>query len=329
MKPTIIGGGDVSKPTVISITTAESKQTALPTPTVIQGTESISHAPTAITPTVEKPSAMPGQIRKRIAISKDALRKKLGSSDAILQYAISIIESINQDELTSSTAVLWGQSIQERHNLLVENSLKLAQSEVVVSATQHLHRMIQILSSIDLNLIFTAPTGFIANMLRKRNDKIDTPEEFDAALIELGQLAELMKKRINELIALRTELEKNSSEIEKVGDTIESFMIAALTLADYFNTENSRPDIFACFEQRAMSLTTTLGHIRTGSSMRSLHIEHPIKLTTLIQETVFNTLPNWMTSVAALRTALDDKKPNPTEMSEFSRQLKTIIQKLS
>lgn len=334
MKPTIIGGGDVPKPTVIHATQMPAHVEHSPTPaqhppTVINtGTKSEDIQLPLISPVV-KPSIMPGTTRKRIDIQKADLRKKVNSSDSTLDCAIRIIESTNQDDVTTNTAVLWGQQAQEKHNSLIETSLKLAQSEVVLSTTTNLNRAIQILTKIELETIFSKPANFVVGMLRKRNDKIDSEEELDEALRELSQLTGLMKERITELLQLRTSLEINSKEIAEAGNEIESFMIAALALADYFSTKESRLDISTCFQTRAESLTVTLGLIRSSGSMRTLHIEQPMRLTTLIQETVFNTLPSWMTSVTALRSTLHSKQPNPTEVSEISRILKTIIQKLS
>ena len=328
MKPTIIGSGDggakpLPKPTTIGIRNASASKL----PTVIGLTPP---QPATVVVRVEKPSAIPGTTRKRIPATREILKQKHRPKDSVLDEAIRIIETTNQDELTLSKAILWGQPLQEQHNALVSESLTLAQSEVVSTVTGHVHRMMEILGDIQLEEVFEKGVGFIANALRKASKEIDTPEELDGAMREIEQLSGLMRGRINELVTLREKLESNSKQIEALGDNVEASMVAALAVADHFNLQLSRLDMSERLQERAASLTVTLGQIRSNGLMRNTHIEQPMNLTTLVQNVVFTTLPSWMTSVAALRMALHgNKKPNPTEVSEISRVLKTIIRNLS
>lgn len=343
MTPTRIGGasglpedenssvqtGHPASPTKISA----GDQTSAAVPTII----SSSPKPTAIPSGIDKerasalpvttPSIMPGTKRERIPVDKENLKKRHGVKDSIIDAAMKIVEAINQNNLTHRDALLWGQPLQAEYQTLVSEGLSLAQSETITITNGHLNRILVVMGLIELDKIFKVG-GTIARLFRKATEAIDTPEEFDGALRELGQLSKLLGEKIDDLITLRSKLEQNSIQIDRVGDEIEISLIAAQIFADFFN-KISQTDTAVCLEERIASLTATLGQIRSSGPMRKMQIEQPMNLTTLIQNTVFNTLTSWMTSATALRMALHGRqKPNPTEVSEISRILQTIQQTL-
>ena len=312
MKPTIIGNGDSSpkkKPTVIG-------STPPPPAKVVE---------------VKKPSVsvIPGKMRNRIPATRESLKQKHQLKDSVLDKAIQIIQNTNQDELTLSNVVFWGQNLQEQHNALVNETLRLAQSEVVSTVTGHVYRMLEILGDIQLEKVFEEKPSFLSGVFRKNSEEIDSPEELDEALREIEQLSKLLHERISELVILREKLESNSKQLQELGDEIEASLVSAMEIADYFNQNLSEKDMAARLQERANSLTLTLGQIRSDGLMRNSHIEQPMNLTSLVQEVVLNTLPTWITNVTAMRMALHGKhKPNPTDVSEISRTMKTIIRKL-
>ncbi len=343
MKPTRIGGADdgseiekpsvrrLPSPTKISVISEESKPTAMPAsaPDVRS-----AKAPTAISvepPTIQRinaPSSIPGTVRKRIPVDRTELMKRHGANAEIIDAAMEIIATFNHEAFALDDALLWGQKLQARHSALVSEALTHAKSETVAVVGGHLHRLMTILGQIELEKIFTGQRNIVAQMIRKASEKIDTACELDQALREIEQLSKLLQGQIEDLLALRSKMEQNSTEIERTGNDIQSSMIAAQTIAEFLVTI-SRSDIAACLEERAVSLAVTLGHIRSSSSMRKSHIEQPMNLTTLVQDTVFNTLLSWMTSVTALRMTLHGHhKTNPTEVSEISRIMQNIQQKL-
>jgi hypothetical protein len=343
MKPTRIGGASddseiknlsvhhIASPTKISGESPSSKPTSMPTS---EPAARIAISPTAIksepatTQRITAPSSIPGKVRKRIPIDKAELMRRHGSCAEIIDAAMEIITAFNEDTFAMADALLWGQTLQAKHGALVSETLTLAKSETVAVVSGHLNRLMTILEQIELEKIFGGQRNMVAQMIRKASERIDTPDELDQALREIDQLSKLLQGRIEDLLILRSKMEQNSSEIERTGNEIESSMIAAQTIAEFLVTI-SRPDFAACLEERVASLTVTLGHIRTSSSMRKSHIEQPMNLTTLVQDIVFNTLLSWMTSVIALRMTLHGhNKTNPTEVSEISRIMQNIQQKL-
>lgn len=327
-KPTIIGGGDGGGQTPLKPTTIGSGSApAQKLPTVIGSTPVQPVVPVVVR--VTQPSAMPGVRRERIPVTREDLIVKHRLSDAVLNEALKIIETTNQDSFTLNQAVLWGQSLQEKFGVLVSDSLTLAQSEVVATVSGYLNRMMELLEEIKLEKVFEKGAGLLTGVLRKSSKEIDTVEELDEALREIDQLSGHMRGRIDELLQLRERIESNSKQIEALCDSVEASIAAAITIADYF--ENlSKKDFSERLQERAGSLTVTLGQIRSNGSMRNLQIEQPMRLTSLIQNVVFTTLPSWTMSVASLKVAFQgNQKPNQTEVGEVSRVLKTIVGKFT
>ena len=309
-KPSVIGGGSTPTP----------KPTAMPATTLPLAPQPLAN--------VSAPTAMPGKTRKRLPVTREELQRKHRPKDSVLDRSIAIIQITDQDSITMNVAVRWGQELQEQHNTLAGEILNLAQSEVIQAVTENLNRMMEILGNINLQRVFEE-TSFVTRALRKASSEIDTPDELDSAMREIEQLKNLMRARTDELLALREKFEQNSKTTEDLGDEIEASIIAALELAEYIKNEPSRVEISTCLQERADGLTQTLAQIRAGGSMRKIHIDQPLKLTTLIQQVVFNTLPTWMGNASTMLLALQGKqKPNPTEISELGRTLKSIISNL-
>jgi hypothetical protein len=187
--------------------------------------------------------------------------------------------------------------------------------------------MMEILSSIRIEKVFENGPGIFAKILRTATPEIDTYSSLKDALREINQLSGLMRDCISSLVELSKSLERNSKTLAELGDNVEANLTAALVVADYFR-QTLREDLAERLEDRATSLTLTLGQIRSGSFSRDNQIEQPMKMTTLIQRVVFNTLPIWMESVANLRRRHRSKQTNPTEIGETSRIHKSLQQQL-
>ena len=337
MKPTVIGNGDggntetpivrKNTPTIIGPANASAQVK----PTVMSSAE----AEKASTQVVKKPennfvkspSIMPGSVRKRIPVTREDVKAKYQSlKESVIEMVVKIIEATNQNELNQVDVITWGQSLQENHNNLVSETLEILGSEVVQKSTGYINRMMEILSGIRLEKVFEQSTGLFAKVLRLATAEIDTEKSLDEALREIMQLSKLMRDCIGELVMLSEKLRGNSKTLVNLGDSIEASLIAALVVADYFK-KTSQQDIAGRLEDRSNSLTVTLGQIRSGGLMRDDQIEQPMRITTLIQEVVFNTLPVWIESVAALRMR-HGVTTNPTEISELGRSLKSLVNKL-
>lgn len=91
MKPTIIGGGNLTpkkKVTVIGSPQPQDEKTV-----AIRG-----------------PSVIPGTLRKRIPAKRKSLKEKHQPKDTVLDKAMEIIYTTNQDDFNLSKAVLWGKT---------------------------------------------------------------------------------------------------------------------------------------------------------------------------------------------------------------------------
>ncbi len=346
MKPTVIGNGVVGDsaqcavPPITKITPTTmggAATSAQAKPTVIGGDEyGDAQATKAAEQVVKKPeinlvqtpSAIPGSVRKRIPVKREGLKIKFPNlKEPVLDAVVRIVEATRQDELDQVDVITWGQHLQEKHNNLVTETLKLLGSEVIQKSTSYINRMMEILSSIRLEKVFEKGAGLFAKIMRAATPEIDTLPSLEEALREIDQLTLLMRDCISSLVDLSKSLEGNSRTLAELSDDVEAGLTAALVVADYFRNI-SREDLAQRLEDRAASLTLTLGQIRSGSFSRDNQIEQPMRMTTIIQQVVFNTLPVWMESVANLKGRHGSKQTNPTEIGETSRILNSLKQQL-
>jgi len=320
--PTTIGGAAASakaKPTVIGGDPHDDAK-------VVKAAEQVVKKPEVNF--IHTPSAIPGSVRKRIPVKRGEIKARFQNlKESVLDGVVRIIESTNQDELDQTDVITWGQHLQEKHNELVTETLRLLGSEVVQKSTSYINRMIEILSSIRLEKVFEKGAGLLAKLMRAATPEIDTLSSLEEALREIDQLSALMSDCISSLVELSERLRGNSKTLAELGDDVEANLTAALVVADYFR-QTLRQDLAERLEDRASSLTVTLGQIRSGSFSRDNQIEQPMRITTLIQQVVFNTLPIWIESVANLKGRHGSKQTNPTEIGETSRILKSLQQQL-
>lgn len=314
LRPTVIGrpGGGARMPTTVGEKEAASE----------------SHHPAA--PQAFGPTAIPGVERKRIPIGRGDLKTiSPGAKPEVLDRARRLLETYVEEEATDRTAVLWGQHTQGVYSDLVSEALSLSQAEVLVRVTGYLNRMMEILRSIDLEAVGAVMRsgGIIARYFKKINKKIDTPEELDAARVELGQLIKLMSAALGDLLNLKERLEKHARRVEEIGDEIEAAAIAAQFLSEYESKRS--PELSRRFLERSMSLTQSAVQIRSSTSIRATQIEQPLRLIGAIQNVALVMMPGWLGSIASLTVlSRGERKPTPTEAGELSRQLRNIVGQL-
>lgn len=292
-----------------------------------------TQAPSAPAPAAPKafgPTQIPGVERKRIPVGLGELAKlSPEAKPEVLERARGMLETYVEEEATDRTAVLWGQRSQEGYSALVSETLSLSRAEALVSVTEHLNRMMEILRSMDLKSIATAVPGggMIGEYLKGMNKKIDTLEELEAALAELNQLVGLMGAALGDLLDLKERIEKQSRRIDEIGDEVEAAALAAQFLSEH---ESKRlPQLARRFFERSMSLTQSAVQIRGSTSIRATQIEQPLRLIGVIQNVALVMLPGWLGSIASLTVLSREKrKPTPTEAGELARQLRNIVEQL-
>lgn len=338
LRPTVIkpSGGDTQTPTISG---GAAKPKKLAGPTVIEVGASGARDPGARSskidrppprsPKVKGPTAISGVERRRIPVSLDDLRKLLPNAEPeILERALRLIETDVVEEETDRNAVLWGHRIQQDYSDLVSETLSLSQADVLKRVAGYVNRTMEILGSIDLMAIcgIAGSTGVLGHYLKIMTKKIDTPEELEAARVELDQLVKLMGAALEDLLILKEKLERHSSQIGEIGDESEAAALGAEFLSAYLRS--SEPRLSRHFLERSMSLTQTAVQIRGSISMRDTQIEQPLRLIGTIQNVALVMMPGWLGSIASLTTLARERKPTPTEAGELAYQLRNILQQL-
>lgn len=276
------------------------------------------------------PTMIPGIERKRIQVS-DADLKSLSpaASSKILGKAARSLQAFVVEEATDRSAILWGHRLQQDYSDLVSQTLSLLQADVLQKVTGYVGRMMQILGSIDLEAVYgvAASSGGIGQYLKRVNKRIDTPQELEVARIELDQLVKLMSAALDQLLALKEEIEQHASRIDEIGDEVEASALAAEFLSVHLR--DRAHGLSQRFLERSMSLTQTLAQIRGSGSLRQTQAEQPLRLIGAIQNVALVMIPAWLGSIAALVVMEEaGRKPTPTQAGELAYQLRDILQQL-
>ena len=282
----------------------------------------------AVTPTVQRPTAIPGVERKRIAVSVNELKELSPAAiPQVYERTLDLISTFVADKATPRKAILWGHDLQRTYSDLVTETLTLSQAPVLRKVEGYLARMIDILGSIDL----LAVCGHRGNSLfgeyfKGVNKKIDTAEELKAAQAELDQLVKCMSAALDELLTLKDKLEQHAGRVDAIAVEAEAAALGALFLSNHLQKENSA--LAQRFTERSMSLTQTLAQVRGGDSTRQLQTEHPLRMIAAIQNVALVMMPAWLGSIASALTLLARRGLTQTEAGELTYQLRDLINQL-
>ena len=287
--------------------------------------------PAAAKPVAAKPTAIPGVERKRIALDLADIKKlSPRTKPGVPERALRLIETFVLEGVGDRQAVLWGHRLQQDYSDLVSRTLELSQADVLRKVTGYIGRMNDILGAINIEAVCgVAPaSGMIGEYFKKLNSKIDTPQELEAARIELEQLVRLMGECLEQLLSFKEMLEQQSNRIEDMGNEVEASAIAAEFLSAHLRERNKA--LSQRFLERSMSLMQTAVQIRGSTSMREVQIEQPLRLIAAIQNVALVMVPGWLGSIAALSTVLASKrKLTSTEAGELAYQLRDLLQQLN
>jgi len=325
--PTVIGmgnGAQASKPTIITVSRRTSIGPTKMAPTAPMKLESVHSS------LVTKPSAIPGTIRKRIPVTSEELRREQANTQpVVLERVLQLVQEFSPDTANDRVAVLWGSQIQQGYSDVVSQGLQLSRSEVLVKTSRYIERMMEILGSIRLEKVLCKKSdSFLAKALGRVSKEIDTLMELEEAEREIEQLVSLVNASIHPLLDLKTKAEKLSVEVERVRVEADASSIAALCICKYFSL-NSRTDLSQIFTDRSMSLTATCAQIKSGSSIRQIQIEQPLRLINIAQNVVLVTLPGLIANISALQTmAKGTNKPTVTQIGELGDQIQKTLQSL-
>jgi hypothetical protein len=284
--------------------------------------------PPVSTGRVTAPTAIAGAERKRLPVSLDDLKKLAPDAEPdLLSGALRLLHGYVAEDANDQTVVVWGNQLQRAYADLVSETLVRSQADVLTRVTIHLNRTMEILRSIDMVAVVGASydAAGLGRYLNRMSKRIDTREELRAASIELDQLAKLMSAAMDDLLALRAEIERFSQRIDQLGQEVEASALAALFLSTYLRGEEET--LSRRFLERSMSLTQTALQVRGSASMRESQIEQPLRLISAIQDVALVMLPAWLGSITSL-TVLAGRKPTPTEAGEMAFQLRKILEQL-
>ncbi|MBI2775738.1 MAG: hypothetical protein HYX57_00520 [Chloroflexi bacterium] len=320
LKPPLKGGGVAGR----GVSSGGAESSPHPDPTVV-GDQA---RPPARTGRVSAPTAIVGTERKRLPVSVEDLKKLAPDADPkVLAGALRFLGGYVAEDASDRTVVVWGNQLQRAYADLVSETLARSQADVLTRVTIHLNRTMEILRSIDLVAVANATRDGegLGRYLGRLSKKIDTREELRRASVELDQLAKLMSAAMDDLLALRAEIERSSQRIDELGREVEASALAAQYLSTYLRDGNE--GLSRRFLERSMSLTQTALQIRGSASIRESQIEQPLRLISAIQDVALVMLPAWLGSITSL-TVLAGRTPTPTEAGEMAFQLRKILEQL-
>lgn len=279
-------------------------------------------------PTVLKPTMIAGAARQNLVVTPAELRRlSAGADQRVLDAAIAMLAAIVPDTMTERRAILWGHELQQGYADTVARSLELSQAPMMRKVEGHVSRMLEILTSFDLAGAARPEGNGLGGLFKAFNRKTDTVAELAGARGELDQLAGLLRGALEELLTLKGELEANAATLDAVAIDAEAAALAALYLSEQFVA--SKPVLAQRFTERSMSLTQTLAQIRSSDSLRSMQLEQPIRMITAIQNVTLVSIPDFLTSLAAIGAlAARNTAMTPTDARELNFKLHDIIRQL-
>lgn len=276
-----------------------------------------------------QPTKIHGRERKRIPVTiADLSSLSPGAAPELRQRALRLIETFVVEDATERSVVLWGHGLQSRYSDLVSQTLALVEADVLKRAADYIGRVTELLGSIDVMAAcgVSGSDGVVGNYLKRMSRKIDTPEELDAARVELGQLVKLMGAALDDLLDHKEKLDRHMSQIDDLANEVETASLAAEFLSIYLR--GPAPKLSQLFVERGLSLTQTVAQIRSGASMREAQIEQPLRLVGAVRNVALVMLPAWLESIASVMTLAQIRKPTATEAGELAYKIGDILQQL-
>ncbi len=323
------GGAAKLQPSVIAVDQKKSagpvsasamKPEAQPAPTVSE----------KLPPTV--PSKIPGAKRMRLPVTLDDVKSATTEQDvAILEKAWQYVLETDIEQATKSSVLVWQTGLQKQYSDKVSQLLECTQHEAIAKASGHLSRVVQVLEGIDLyGVCQYEKDGMLSKFLKSSSKEFDTPAELLHAERELRQLTERLGSHLKVLIELQHRLQTLNDELATLSGEIRIAAIAAAVLSAYLRKKSAAMEKIADqFLERSMSLTQTEAQISQNELAREMQLAHPAGLISAIQNTVLVMVPDWLGSVAAMRSMVEaSKKVTVTEVEEMTDWKKRIIKLL-
>ena len=280
-------------------------------------------------PRLEKPTAITGTERKRVAVEAGDLRQIApGVENRIVEQAMRLVAGFVVEKTNERKAIMWGHDLQRSYSEFAAETLALAQTPILRKVEGYLGRMMDILQAVDIMGACGYDSDLFGQYLKGINAKIDRPEELSAAQTELDQLVRYMSAALDELLDLKDKFERHAVRLEQIADEIEASALAALFLSRYL--QKDKASVAQRFLERSMSLTQTLAQIRESAAVRDIQIEHPIRMVSAIQNVALVAMPDLLmgiatvVSLAARKTSLSQ-----TEAGELNYKLRDIINRLA
>lgn len=335
LTPTVIGvpmekSPQVIKPTVIvqvketpriptTIGTRIGIEKMVQTPPLKATTISIITAPAVInTQKVDKPSVIPGVIRKGIDVSVQDLEKIFpGNSRAVLNQVMQILKNTIPETLKTVACSQWGQHSQIKYQKLVDESLQIYSEGKSRDGTEHLRRLYTILEGLLAVLQDQGSKG-----LKFWDKKKTSWDKFQEVQSELNSLRQYLGQILPTLRQQQTRIEEISREALGLIEEIDAYSIAAQYVADTLGPGNELSDHLVT---QGMSLTKAIAQIQEGNILRDAHGRAIDSLADRIQDGVLVTLPGWIE-----RFSLLTSNPSIHETDNYSlrQSLEDLVTKL-
>ena len=337
IRPSIISTDEVRptspKPTVIGAESIISNKVNAYKPSVISSKEEdevvVEQKPSI--PTFG-PSAIQGNRRNRLPITLDNINNEFGDlSNADNELILQLILETNIEASSPSSITLWQQSLQKSYSDQVMIMLQMTRHESLDIAETRVHRVLDILQSIDLRGVLEFnKDGFFTKFLKLSNAEYDSPEELQNAEKELSQLVEVLNRESETLLQLHQRLSQIQEEIKRLENRVLCAANAANYLIKYFEKQGEAGSkLSRQFEDRAMSLTKTRSQMLQNEAARKIQLDHLNQLLFTVQDVILVMLPDWLGSISAILSMLGMKKVvTLTEVMDLSDRQKKIISHL-
>jgi len=314
---------DKLRPTIVSPPARTRRAPAVEPGHPVPGPAKLSQTPTVLQPTV-----IAGTARERLPVTAADLRKlSPAAAKHVIDRALALLAGFVVEKASERKAILWGHDLQKTYSDSVAEALRLSQAQVIGRTQTHIARTLEILASFDLRAAAGHADEGFGRYFRRMNGKIDTVGELATARGELDQLVRLMGAALDELLRLKEDLEKNARALDEIAVEAEASVLAALHLCEHLRSTS--PALADRFLERSASLTQTLAQIRSSGAVRDMQLEHPIRMIGAIQNVVLVSMPDFLSSLAAIAAlAVRNASITPTQASELNYKLHDVIRQL-
>lgn len=256
-----------------------------------------------------EPSVMPG-VKQRVTatVTASQLQTQFQLPASVAKVAMDMVNGVDLGNVSEELAVMWGNDCQEASSAVVTDALELSRSEVLAKASRNIARLVEILGSINLKMVFGA-----RSLAQWTSHGVATEAKLESAMTEIAQIVKLSNKSIKPLLEVKKKADDLEKRMNDVAARCQSTSAAATVIAD---SMKDNPTASGILRGRAASLLATYAQSVGDSELRKLQIQQPLQLIAVVQNVVLTTVPSLLSSITALTTQSVSDSISPTQINE-------------